>query len=179
LGGEVYKELGATPMAIPPGDVAVALEKGAIDAVELLAPANDQPLGFSRFAPIYHIPGFNKPNGAAEFIVSRAAFDALPTDLARMVEAVCAAEHQNALARAQRDNAQALVQLIGQGVKVLPLPPDALTAARKAAARVLEATAAKTPLAGRIVASYADAGGAGRAWSRVEAYMAQAIRGTG
>jgi TRAP-type mannitol/chloroaromatic compound transport system substrate-binding protein len=177
LGGEVYKELGATPMAIPPGDVAIALERGAIDAVELLAPANDLPLGFNRFAPVYHMPGFNKPNGAAELIVSRKAWEVLPADLRAIVETVCAAEHGVSLAEAERSNAQALAQLVGIGVKVVPLPGDALVAARKAADGVLDATAARSPLAGRIVASYREAAAAGRAWSRVEAYMAQAIRG--
>ena len=53
LGGDVYLELGATPQAIPPGDIYPALERGTIDAVELLSPVNDLPLGFHKFAPVY------------------------------------------------------------------------------------------------------------------------------
>ena len=81
LGGDVYQALGATPMAIPPGDVSIALERGTIDAVELLAPVNDLPLGLNRQAPFYYAPGFNKPNGAAEALVSAAAWDGLGPEL--------------------------------------------------------------------------------------------------
>ena len=45
LGGEVYYSMGATAIAIPPADTYASLERGVIDAVELLAPVNDQPLG--------------------------------------------------------------------------------------------------------------------------------------
>ena len=86
LGGDVYLELGATPQAIPPGDVYPALERGTIDAVELLSPANDLPLGFHKVAPVYHMPGFNKPNGAAEALVSLKAWQSLPRDLQAIVE---------------------------------------------------------------------------------------------
>ena len=51
MGGEVYAALGATPQSIPPADIYPALERGTIDAVEILAPVNDLPLGLHRIAP--------------------------------------------------------------------------------------------------------------------------------
>lgn len=177
LGAEVYAKLGATPQAIPPGDVLPALERGAIDAVELLAPVNDLPSGFQRHAPFYHMPGFNKPNGAGEAIVSLKSWETLPPDLRRIVEVACDTEHAAALAEAERTNAEALTSLIGSGASIVPFPIDMIERARKAATAVLDETAAQNSLARRIVASYREAANAGRPWASLQATMARVIRG--
>jgi TRAP-type mannitol/chloroaromatic compound transport system substrate-binding protein len=176
LGGEVFRKLGAVAMAIPPGDTYVALERGTIDAVELLAPANDQPLGFQRIAPHYYLPGFNKPNGAAEAVVSLPAFGKLSPDLQAIVVAACEAEHAAGLASAEKANAEALTRLLADGARLATFPADVMTAARTAADAVLDETAAKSPMAGRIVASYRAALAAGKGWAGVQGYMARAIR---
>ena len=53
------------------------------------------------------MPGFNKPNGAGEALISLDAFDKLPPDLQRIVENACQAEHSAALAEAEHLNAAA------------------------------------------------------------------------
>ncbi len=176
LGGDVYKELGATPMAIPPGDVFVALERGTIDAVELLAPSNDLPLGLYKHAPCYYAPGFNKPNGAAEALVSEAAWADLPPDLQAIVRTACAAEHAAGLAEAEASNAAALLQLVQQGARVTSFPPDVLAAARKAAETVIDRIAGRDALSAEIVTSYRAAAADGRNWARLQGFMAQQIR---
>jgi TRAP-type mannitol/chloroaromatic compound transport system substrate-binding protein len=176
LGGEVYRELGATPQSIPPGDIVPSLERGTIDAVELLAPVNDQPLGFQRFAPFYHMPGFNKPNGAAEALLSIAAFEKLPQDLREIVETACAAEHTAGLIDAQASNAQAIGELVAAGAKVTPFPADVIAAMRAKTVLALDRKAGESPFAARIVASYRQAVQAGRNWAYIEAYMAQVLR---
>ncbi len=177
LGGEVYARLGATPMAISPGDTGVALERGTIDAVELLAPVNDYPLGLHRYAKFSHMPGFNKPNGAAEALVNLKAFSSLPDDLKGVIELACQAEHAASLAEAERTNSEALSRLIGEGAKIVSFPADVLQGAHDAARDVLNDKAAASPMAGQIVASYRAAMEAGRNWARIEAYMANALRG--
>ncbi|MDB5651509.1 MAG: transporter substrate-binding protein [Hyphomicrobiales bacterium] len=176
LGGEVYRELGATPQSIPPGDTVPALERGTIDAIELLAPVNDQPLGFQRFAPVYHMPGFNKPNGAAEALISIAAFEKLSPDLRAIVETACAAEHTAGLVEAQASNAAAITELVALGAKVTPFPAEVMQAMRAKTAIVLDRKAGESVMAGKIVASYRSAVTAGRNWASIEAYMAQVLR---
>jgi len=177
LGAEVYEALGATPTAIPPSDVTTALERGTIDAVELLSPVNDAPLGLHRYARYYYMPGFNKPSGPAEALVSRKAFNALPADLRAIVEIACAAEHSTGLAEAFALNADAMTGVVRDGAKLMSFPAEVVAAARKAAEAVLDRKAATSPLAGRIVASYRAALAAGRNWGRVEQHMTQSIRG--
>ena len=176
LGGEVYEALGATAIAIPPSDVTTALERGTIDAVELLSPVNDAPLGLARYAKFYYMPGFNKPSGPAEAIVSLKALNALPPDLRAVVECACAAEHSVGLAEAFSLNADAVTALVRDGAKLMNFPPDVLTAARKAADEVLDRKAAASPLVSRIVASYRSALAVGRNWARIETFMAQNMR---
>lgn len=176
MGGDVYAAMGATPQNIPPGDIYTALEKGAIDAVEILSPANDLPLGLYRIAPFYYMPGFNKPNGAGEALISLAAFAKLPTDLQRIIETACSAEHSAGLAEAEQMNAGAIIELAKLGTKITPFPADFIKEAREKAAMVIENKAKAGPLAAKIVASYRDALGTGNTWSRIGSYMEQALR---
>ena len=52
-----------------------------IDAVEFVGPGTDIALGLYRVAPFYYYPGFNKPNGTGECIVSLEAWNALDAEL--------------------------------------------------------------------------------------------------
>jgi TRAP-type mannitol/chloroaromatic compound transport system substrate-binding protein len=176
LGGEVYAALGAAPLMMSPGETNVALERGTIDAVELLAPVNDLPVGLYQHAPYYYMPGFNKPNGASEALFSLRAFEALPKDLQAIVLHACAAEHSAGLSEAEAQNAQALTHLLAQGVQLLAFPDDVLVAARQAAVQILDQKAVGNALAGRIISSYRAAEGAGRSWSRLLTYMQQALQ---
>ena len=74
LGGEVYRRLGAIPQTTSPGEILVALQSGVIDGAEFVGPGSDLALGLYRFAPFYYGPGFNKPNGTGECIVSLKAW---------------------------------------------------------------------------------------------------------
>lgn len=177
LGGFVFQKLGATPLAIPPGDVYTSLERGVLDAAEFLAPVNDLALGLQGVAPFYYAPGFNKPNGAAEALVSLKAWNALPADLQRVVEEACRAEHAAGLAEAQAQNAGALTDLVGKGARVAILPEPVLAAARTAAEAVLGDLAGKDALTGRIAASYRAALTQGRLWNTLTSDMARRIRG--
>lgn len=153
LGAEVYAALGATPIAIPPGDTYAALERGVVDAVELLAPANDLPLGFNRIASYYVLPGFNKPNGVSEVLIGRARWDALAPHLKAIIETACHTEHDIALGEAQAANGLALAKLVELGTKIRTFPDAVISDARSAAVAVMHRVATTSPLAGRIVAS--------------------------
>src|SRR5471032_1072348 len=112
LGGEVYRRLGATPQTTPPAEILTSLQSGVIDAVEFVGPGTDIALGLYRVAPFYYYPGFNKPNGTGECMVSLSAWNALPSDLKAVVDHACAAEAAFALAEMDKLNAQALAALV-------------------------------------------------------------------
>src|SRR5215208_3329172 len=132
LGGEVYRRLGATPQTTPPAEILTSLQSGVIDAVEFVGPGTDIALGLYRVAPFYYYPGFNKPNGTGECIVSLAAWNALESELKSVVAHACAVEANFALAEMERLNTEALAALTGQHrVQLRAFPADVIAAARR------------------------------------------------
>lgn len=176
LGADLFARLGATPLAISAGDLLPALETGAIDAAEFLAPATDLETGLQAHAPFYYAPGFNKPNGPSECLVSLDAWERLPPDLRAVVTEACRAEHTLGLADAHERNASALAEILGRyPVTLEAFPRPLIEAARKAAAELMTEIGASSPLATRIVASYQAAQTSLRGWSALSADMSRAI----
>ena len=80
LGGEVFRRLGATPQTTPPAEILTSLQSGVIDGAEFVGPGTDIALGLYRVASLYYGPGFNKPNGTGECIVSLKAWEAIDSE---------------------------------------------------------------------------------------------------
>src|SRR5215471_18514560 len=97
LWGEVYRRLGAIPQTTAPGEILVALQSGLIEGAEFVGPGSDIALGLYRYAPFYYYPGFNKPNGTGECIVSLKAWQGLDRELQAIVAHACATEASYAL----------------------------------------------------------------------------------
>jgi TRAP-type mannitol/chloroaromatic compound transport system substrate-binding protein len=93
LGGEVFRRLGATPQTTPPAEILTSLQSGVIDGAEFVGPGTDIALGLYRVASLYYGPGFNKPNGTGECIVSLKAWEAIDS------------ESKASVVRARRDGA--------------------------------------------------------------------------
>jgi len=168
LGGEVYRRLGATPQTTSPGEILVSLQSGLVDGAEFVGPGSDIALGLYRVAPIYYGPGFNKPNGTGECIVSLKAWESLDADLKAIVTHACATEAAFALAEMERLNAEALVALIERhNVQLKDFPRDVVAAARRQAADVLAELAGRNDMARKVHDSYAAFRARTAAWSRV------------
>lgn len=175
LGAEIYAKLGAVPMTVSAGDLLPALEKGSIDAAEFLAPATDLETGLPKYAPFYYAPGFNKPNGASELLISLSAWDRLPPDLRSVITEACRAEHSLGLAEACQTNAAALTEILGTyPVSLEAFPRSIMDAAQAASAELLAEIASTSSLASRIVESYGSAQRDLRGWSALAADMARA-----
>ncbi|MGQ7792657.1 TRAP transporter substrate-binding protein [Faunimonas sp. B44] len=166
-GGEVYRRLGATPVTTPVAEILPALQSGMIDGAEFLGPQSDLASGFYRIARYYHHPGFNKPNGTGELIVSLAAWNALPAALKAVVENAARAENAYSLAEAELMNARALAALKEKDIELVRFPGDVMAAARSAAGDIVREIAARDDLSGRIAQSYADARTVLAPWSEV------------
>lgn len=176
LGAEVFRRLGAVPMTVSAGDLLPALETGSIDAAEFLAPASDLETGLQRHAPFYYAPGFNKPNGAGEFMIALKAWEQLGDELRAVIAEACRAEHALGLADAHHRNASALVEILGKHpVTLEAFPRSILEASRRAATDLNAEIAATSPLARRIVESYQATVDDLRGWSALAADMARAL----
>ncbi len=168
LGGEVYRRLGAIPQTTSPGEILVALQSGVIDGAEFVGPGSDIALGLYRFAPFYYGPGFNKPNGTGECIVSLKAWETLDSEMKAIVTHACAAEASFALAEMERLNIEALNTLTTRdNAQLRTFPPDLVAAARTQAGDVLGELAGKSAGAKKIHNSYVAFRDRISAWSRI------------
>lgn len=168
LGGEVFRRLGGTPQTTPPAEILSSLQSGLIDAAEFVGPGSDIALGLYRVAPFYYGPGFNKPNGTGECIVSLKTWQALDSELKAIVSHACAAEASFALSEMERLNAEALAALTTRNnVQLRAFPTDLVAAARKQSADVLADLAARSERAKKVHDSYATFRERTAAWSRI------------
>ena len=168
LGGEVYRRLGVTPQTTPPAEILVSLQTGVIDGAEFVGPGTDISLGLYRVAPNYYGPGFNKPNGTGECIVSLKVWETLDSELKAVITHACATEASFALAEMERLNAEALAALTEKhNVQLRSFPSDIVTAARKVASNVLAELAGRSEMARKVHDSYAGFRDRTAPWSRV------------
>ena len=178
LGGEVYRRLGATPQTTPPAQILPSLQSGVLDAAEFVGPGSDIALGLYRVAPFYYYPGFNKPNGTGECIVSLKKWEALSDELKAIVGHACAAEATYALAEMERLNTAALASLTGKHhVKLSAFPADMIEAARKQATGVLGELAGRDAVTAKIHKSYMAFRESTAPWSRISIEAVLGARG--
>ena len=155
LGGEIYRRLGAVPLTTSPGEIITGLQSGLVDGAEFVGPGSDIALGLYRLAPNYYGPGFNKPNGTGECIVSLKVWEALDAQQKAIVAHACAAEAAFALNEMERLNVEALVALTERNnVKLKTFPPTMIEAARGHAKDITGEIAGKSEIARKIVESY-------------------------
>ena len=168
LGGEIYRRLGATPLTTSPAQILTSLQSGLIDGVEFVGPGTDIALGLYRVTQSYYYPGFNKPNGTGECMISLKAWQALDAELRAIVAHACAAEASYALAEMERLNIEALAALTGtHGVHLRAFPKDFVGAAHKQAVDVLAGVAASGAVARKVHDSYVAFRERTAAWSRI------------
>ena len=155
LGGEVYRRLGAVPLTTSPGEIITGLQSGLVDGAEFVGPGSDIALGLYRLAKNYYAPGFNKPNGTGECIVSLKVWQALDSQQKAIISHACAAEAAFALNEMERLNVDALLALTERNeVKLRTFPAGMVEAARGHARDVIGDIAGKSDIARKIVESY-------------------------
>src|SRR4029079_4371614 len=102
-------------------------------------------------ATLYYGPGFNKPNGTGECIVSLKAWQTLDSEGKAIVAHACATEASYALAEMERLNAEALIALTTRnGVQLRTFPADLVAAARAQSVDVLGEVGARSEKARKI-----------------------------
>jgi TRAP-type mannitol/chloroaromatic compound transport system substrate-binding protein len=177
LGGEVYRRLGATPQTTSPGEILTSLQSGVLDGAEFVGPGTDIALGLYRVAPLYYGPGFNKPNGTGECLVSLKAWEGLDADLKAIITHACAAEATFAMSEMERLNAEALAAMTGRhNVQIKTFPPEIIAAARKQATAVLAEVGQRNAAAGKVHESYAGFQQRVAGWSRISLQAVLAAR---
>jgi TRAP-type mannitol/chloroaromatic compound transport system substrate-binding protein len=177
LGGEVYRRLGATPLTTSPGEIITSLQSGLVDGAEFVGPGSDIALGLYRVAHFYYAPGFNKPNGTGECLVSRKLWDGLDKQTRAIIAHACATEAAFALNEMERLNIEALKALTEQHKVQLRRFPAAMVAAARARARdIVGEIGDHGDMARRIAGSYQSFRERAAAWSEISLQAAFTAR---
>ena len=158
LGGKVYARAGATTVVTPLAEVYGALERGVIDAAELIGPHDDVKAGLHKTARYYYYPGWHEPGTTLDFGFNRKAYEALPADLRRMLDHAAAIVQVYSTTEFHTKHATALERLRTEfkgKVEVLPVPLVVLRDLKKLAAAVVREESEKTPVARKVHASFA------------------------
>jgi TRAP-type mannitol/chloroaromatic compound transport system substrate-binding protein len=155
LAGRVYQQLGVDVRLLPPGEIFPALERGVIDAAEFVGPYLDRQLGLHRAAKFYYTTGWHETATSSELIINKAKWASLPADLKAIIENACAACNVISEAWCQKNNAEAMEDLIkNQGVTAAPLPDSVVKVLRESNEKVLAEAVARDPVTKKVHDSY-------------------------
>ena len=157
LGGKVIAKAGGTAVLTPASEIYAALERGVIDAAELIGPHDDMKLGLQNTARYYYYPGWHEPGSVSEFGFNKKAYESLPVDLRRTLDHAAASVQVYGLTDYHLKNAIAFERLKAEfkgKVEVLQLPAPVLRDLKKFAAEVVKEESEKTPMARKVHASF-------------------------
>ncbi len=143
LGGQVMARLGVNVQVLPGGEIFLALERGAIDAAEFTGPYDDEKLGLPKAAPYYYYPGWWEPGPTLTALVNKKAWSQLPKEYQAMFSTACYEANLGMLSKYEQRNAEALLRLTRQGIKLEPYSNDILEAASEATAEIFTTLANK------------------------------------
>jgi TRAP-type mannitol/chloroaromatic compound transport system substrate-binding protein len=175
LGGEVLKAVGATIVNTDPGEIAIALQSGALDAADWAGPYADLAFGLHKSAKFYYYPGWHEPSAVLDLFVNRAKFEALPGDLQAVIEVAASAVNQLIQSEIAARNHAALGELTTRhDVQLRQFPMEVLMGLARTAERVLERIAGADPLSAKVYDSLTRFRRDALGWSRIseESYLA-------
>lgn len=147
---EVYSAMGAVPQQIAHSDTFPALEKGTLDAVKLITPSDDEPLGLWKAAKHYYAPNPLEMNAACCFIVGKKAWTSISKEDQSVIRAVCDGQVQTVVSEYDSKNYPALQRLVANGVQVEYWPKEVLKAMYDGSKAVLDKFCSNDPAFKRI-----------------------------
>jgi TRAP-type mannitol/chloroaromatic compound transport system substrate-binding protein len=172
LGGQMLAEVGAVPTNIPGGELFSALQSGAIDGLEWVAPWNDLAFGFQRVAKHYYYPGFHEMGHAGSSYVNLDVWNDLSDTHKVILQNAAEAEYITSLAEFNARNLAALQTLVNEhGVILHRWPDDVLAKMQEIAPSVIAASAAKSPMATKVHDSWVAFRDQQRAWGAIGEYV--------
>jgi len=151
--GNVVKKLGVVPQLIAPGEIYPALERGVIDAVEWVGPADDEKLGLAKIAKYYYYPGWWEGGAVAHALINLNKWNELPANYKAALTAAAREAGLWMTAKYDAANPAALKRLVANGVLLRPFSGEIMDAAYKATEETMNEFAANNARFSRIYQS--------------------------
>ena len=157
LGAQVMQKLGVSTQLLAAADIYPALERGVIDATEFSMPKMDINLGFHQIAKFNYFPGWHQQVSCSEFLMNKAAYDALPAHYKAMIEVAGQAQVAVTYAETEAQQFDVMAEMRDKHkVQVKRWDDKALAAFEKAWLEVLAEESAKDPLFKKVADHYLD-----------------------
>jgi TRAP-type mannitol/chloroaromatic compound transport system substrate-binding protein len=155
LGGEVLRRLGAVVVNLPGGEIAPALQSGAIDASEWVGPWNDMVLGLHKVSKYYYYPGFHEPGTALSTGFNKGVWNSFSAGERGLIAMAANAEFMTSLAEFNANNAKGLQELRqNKSIEIRKFDDALLRALGKTSQDVVAEVGQKDPMTRRIYESY-------------------------
>jgi TRAP-type mannitol/chloroaromatic compound transport system substrate-binding protein len=169
--GEVLSKLGVVVTNIAPGELYTALDRGTIDALEWVGPSLDLNMGFQKIAPYYYT-GWHEPATELQFMVNKAAFDALPGHLQKILTIAMQYAAYDMYARSYHESAVnwASIEKEYPEVKIRTFSPEIIAAMKRINQELLAASAASDPAFKEILDSQNAYMKIARKWTEISDY---------
>ncbi|MBS3969860.1 MAG: TRAP transporter substrate-binding protein [Clostridia bacterium] len=146
LPGEVYAEMGATPVSMPGAEIIPAAERGVIDAAEWINPSTDIRMGFQDIFEYYCLNGLHQVIGMSDIMINGERWRELPPDLQAIVQVATTKSIINSYTYFLRENSINLDKLVNEhGVTIIPAPEGYAEEFLAAAERVIAKYEAQDP----------------------------------
>lgn len=126
LGGTVMSRMGVIPQQIAGADMYPALERGVLDAIEFVGPADDERLGFYKVAKYYYAPAFWEPSGELSYFINKDKHAELPKAYQAALTHAARSSGAQLMHRYDARNAAALQRLLVEGTTVRTMPEEIL-----------------------------------------------------
>src|SRR6185503_15412404 len=118
LPSDVLKDMGGVPMNLAGQELIPAAERGIVDGVEWINPANDLPLGLHDVFKFYSIQGLHQAIDIADVMFNGAKWLSHPPDLQTIVKIALTTSLFDAMLYFAHENAKALKEIKAKGVTI-------------------------------------------------------------
>src|SRR5918994_6184028 len=128
---DMSKDLGASPVTTPGGEIYPALERGVIDAVEWGTLWENISPGFWKVAKYLIIPGVHQPTAPFELCINKGVWDKLSANDKQLIELTAKLVTFETFTRIGQEDAKALEFFRKSGNEIVELDPEVQYAVRE------------------------------------------------
>ncbi len=154
LAVDMMKELGASVVALPGGEIVAGLDRGLIDAAEFNNASSDRALGFPDVSKVCMLQSYHQPGECFEILFNKKKYDALPAEIKSIIRyAVQASSADMSWKAVDRYSTDYLEMQSKQNVKFYKTPREILDVQLKAWDKVIAQKSSENPFFAKVIES--------------------------